>query len=65
MGGFNRSERVKKLNRLIEIEEYLTQNGLIDYCEYEEIPDQYADMLKAYTQSLDDHKNRSNKQNKV
>jgi len=65
VGGFNRQERVKKLNRLIEIEDYLNQNGLLEHINEEDevveefiVPEQYADVVKAYIQSLDDTKGK-------
>jgi len=68
VGGFNRGERVKKLNRLIEIEDYLSQNGLLESTNEEDeatdefrVPEQYADLIKAYTQSLEDPKGQKTK----
>lgn len=30
IGGMNRSERIEKINRLLEIEDYLLENNLLD-----------------------------------
>ncbi len=58
IGGFNRSERVNKINRLIEIESYLAEkdllvnfnelNGEIEFLtELQHIPDEYFDVVQA------------------
>ena len=58
IGGFNRSERVNKINRLIEIENYLGENDLlvnlselsgeIEFLtELQHIPDEYFDVVQA------------------
>ena len=66
IGGLNRSERVKKLNRLIEIEQCLSsRNLLIDHKELPQktifptdfqIPSEFAETIHAYQQSLEDAK---------
>ena len=69
IGGFNRSERVNKINRLIEIEQYLNerellvnlseQNGDIKFITDLEIPDEHAEALETYRQSVDEKLQKS------
>lgn len=69
IGGFNRSERVNKINRLIEIEQYLNerellvnlndQNGDITFITELEIPDEHAETLETYRQSVDEKLQKS------
>jgi len=57
IGGFNRCERVNKINRLIEIENYLADRDLlvnfneicgdIEFLTELHIPDEYFDVVRA------------------
>ena len=54
VGGFNRAERVSKLNRLVEIEGYLRDRGLLatnsekvyEYAENFPIPEEFAETIR-------------------
>ena len=58
IGGFNRSERVNKINRLIEIETYLRDSGVLADVKEKpvelslpanlDIPEEYLDHVKVY-----------------
>lgn len=64
VGGFNRSERVNKLNRLIEIENYLGEKDLLvnlnevsgehEFVSEVQVPDEYFDTIQSYRQSQND-----------
>lgn len=64
VGGFNRSERVNKLNRLIEIENYLADQDLLvnlnevssdtEFVNEIEVPDELFETMQTYRQSLND-----------
>lgn len=70
IGGFNRSERVNKINRLIEIENYLQEkdllvnaselNGETSFIKDIQVPDEYFDAIQNYRQP-EDKKNASTK----
>ena len=66
VGGFNRAERVAKLNRLFEIEQYLSEKNMLTSSleqasqtsfHYDfEIPADYNEAIQAYTQQIEDLK---------
>lgn len=63
IGGFSRSERVNKINRLIEIEEYLRSKSQLleeDIKEFGtiEIPDEHSETIKAYLHSIEEKLNK-------
>jgi len=66
IGGFQRSERVKKINRLIEIESYLKEKNLLLNAKERsedlvlptdlEIPAEFAEAIQAYTTGIEEAK---------
>ncbi len=63
LGGFNRAERVSKINRLIEIENYLSEkdqlvslsdfNGDTKFITDLDIPEEHAEAIQVYRQTMD------------
>lgn len=66
IGGFNRAERVAKLNRLIEIEQYLAEKNMLLSSSFNEqasqvsfhydfeVPTEYHDAVQTYMQQIED-----------
>jgi hypothetical protein len=67
MGGFNRMERVNKLNRLIEIEQYLIDRNMLESTDLSssanfqydfEVPAEHADAVQTYLHQVEEIKSR-------
>jgi hypothetical protein len=69
IGGFNRSERVNKINRLIEIETYLRDSGVLADVKEKpvelslpanlDIPEEYLDHVKVYLIAIEETKTKA------
>jgi len=67
IGGFNRMERVNKLNRLIEIEQYLIDHNLLESTDLSssanfqydfEVPAEFTEAVQIYMHQVEEMKTR-------
>lgn len=71
IGGFQRSERIKKINRLIEIESYLKENNLLLNAKERsedfymptdlDIPNEFSEALQSYQTNIEEAKHKTTK----